>query len=672
MPPTSCQLGARQLCSVLPSGLIQKMHWHALVRYTARNQFSSSSCLLETIDLLGFDWKKMQGASASAPSVRRLQRELQLIQQSPNAQVAVKPSSASLLEWHFVLHSLPADSPYSGGCYHGRLLFPNGYPHAPPTVVMVTPSGRLETGCRLCLSMTDFHPESWNPAWSVDTILTGLLSYFLSDAESGYGSIRASWETRRAFAEESWAHNLSDPDFTQLFPEFRSPQQSLPSARQASSQKLRLGTALIFPSNARECWICRDSGPEPLIYPLVLAEHYLYVMRCRRLVALAVWPLLALFWPQKVFVVPRVSETPRASDATSSSSFHYAESKAPSLEEAPEMSYASTVRSTAGVVLGLLLAVAAAASAMAEDGSPTGFAEFARKGGKMDADVGCFFNQCGKQTKACFVEDGRCLKGATCLARCRGDPDCATQCFAEFGCPRLDAWLNCTVEKEQCVSVPAGTYDVRKFYAEQVPTKLKDFDVRKLEGKWYKVRGYNKKYDCYPCQTNVFKYNAADNTMETEVSLRLARLRSGGYWENTLTEKMQIQAPSDRSTLFAKGEIFGLSFQEEWYVLAADEDFVLTAYVGNNLQDAYRGGFVYARTPVLSAAAEAKVRAAAQKNGFDWSKFCIIDNACPAQPPVDYTPMSMNLDDVQDLVEWFAPGSTRGGTVKDSNFNGEY
>ena len=29
-------------------------------RYTARNQFSSSSCLLETIDLLGFDWKKMQ------------------------------------------------------------------------------------------------------------------------------------------------------------------------------------------------------------------------------------------------------------------------------------------------------------------------------------------------------------------------------------------------------------------------------------------------------------------------------------------------------------------------------------------------------------------------------------------------------------------------------------
>ena len=66
----------------------------------------------------------------------------------------------------------------------------------------------------------------------------------------------------------------------------------------------------------------------------------------------------------------------------------------------------------------------------------------------------------------------------------------------------------------------------------------------------------------------------------------------------------------------------------------------------------------------------------------------MIDNACPDQPPVDYSaPVSMNLDetwpemliqlevslgklgyprpfkDMQDLVEWFAPGSTRGGTA---------
>lgn len=65
---------------------------------------------------------------------------------------------------------------------------------------------------------------------------------------------------------------------------------------------------------------------------------------------------------------------------------------------------------------------------------------------------------------------------------------------------------------------------MKKFYAENIPTKMKDFDVRKLEGKWYKVRGYNPKYDCYPCQTNTFKYNTETKKMETEVKLRVATL----------------------------------------------------------------------------------------------------------------------------------------------------
>jgi len=33
---------------------------------------------------------------------------------------------------------------------------------------------------RLCLSISDFHPDTWNPAWSVSTILTGMLSFMVS------------------------------------------------------------------------------------------------------------------------------------------------------------------------------------------------------------------------------------------------------------------------------------------------------------------------------------------------------------------------------------------------------------------------------------------------------------------------------------------------------------
>ena len=30
---------------------------------------------------------------------------------------------------------------------------------------------------RLCLSMSDYHPESWNPSWSIETLLVGLQSF---------------------------------------------------------------------------------------------------------------------------------------------------------------------------------------------------------------------------------------------------------------------------------------------------------------------------------------------------------------------------------------------------------------------------------------------------------------------------------------------------------------
>ena len=33
---------------------------------------------------------------------------------------------------------------------------------------------RFKPDTRLCLSISDYHPDTWNPAWSVSTILTGL------------------------------------------------------------------------------------------------------------------------------------------------------------------------------------------------------------------------------------------------------------------------------------------------------------------------------------------------------------------------------------------------------------------------------------------------------------------------------------------------------------------
>lgn len=80
---------------------------------------------------------------------------------------------------HYVVEG-PEESPYAGGFYHGKLVFPMEYPFRPPSIYMISPSGRFKTNIRLCLSISDFHPDTWNPAWSVATILTGLLSFMVS------------------------------------------------------------------------------------------------------------------------------------------------------------------------------------------------------------------------------------------------------------------------------------------------------------------------------------------------------------------------------------------------------------------------------------------------------------------------------------------------------------
>ncbi|PHU15153.1 hypothetical protein BC332_16358 [Capsicum chinense] len=70
-------------------------------------------------------------------------------------------------------------TPFAGGYYYGKIKFPPEYPFKPPGISMTTPNGRFMTQKKICLSMSDFHPESWNPMWSVSSILTGLLSFMV-------------------------------------------------------------------------------------------------------------------------------------------------------------------------------------------------------------------------------------------------------------------------------------------------------------------------------------------------------------------------------------------------------------------------------------------------------------------------------------------------------------
>jgi len=140
------------------------------------------------------------------------------MQNEPPPFVWAIPDEKNILTWNFLLRG-PPDSPFAGGEYHGVLLFPPEYPFKPPGIKMLTPSGRFQPGKKICFSMSDFHPGSWNPAWSVATILTGLLSFMLSD-EMTTGSMTAPDAHKRSLAARSHLWNINQPKFREAFPEY--------------------------------------------------------------------------------------------------------------------------------------------------------------------------------------------------------------------------------------------------------------------------------------------------------------------------------------------------------------------------------------------------------------------------------------------------------------------
>ncbi|EMG50465.1 UBC6 Ubiquitin-conjugating enzyme E2 6 [Candida maltosa Xu316] len=147
---------------------------------------------------------------ASRQATKRLNKEFKSMQASPPPFIIAKPTEENILEWHYVITG-PPESPYEGGQYHGIIRFPTDYPFKPPSILMITPNGRFSTNTRLCLSMSDYHPDTWNPAWSVATILNGLLS-FMTGSESTTGSIQTSDNVKRRLAKDSKHWNAYEND----------------------------------------------------------------------------------------------------------------------------------------------------------------------------------------------------------------------------------------------------------------------------------------------------------------------------------------------------------------------------------------------------------------------------------------------------------------------------
>lgn len=164
----------------------------------------------------------------------RLRQDYLRLQRDPVPYIVAEPLPSNILEWHYVVTG-PESSPYHGGLYHGKLVFPSQFPFKPPSIYMHTPNGRFKTDTRLCLSISDYHPDTWNPAWSVSTILTGLLSFMLEKTPT-LGSVETSEYEKRCFATRSHEFNLKSKVYVELFPSLVAKSKDILEKRRAAQE----------------------------------------------------------------------------------------------------------------------------------------------------------------------------------------------------------------------------------------------------------------------------------------------------------------------------------------------------------------------------------------------------------------------------------------------------
>jgi len=138
--------------------------------------------------------------SRFSPAQKRIMKEAKELAK-PTDQYAAAPLEDNIFEWHFTIQGGP-DTAFQGGRYHGRIMLPAEYPMKPPDFMFLTPNGRFEVGKKICLTISAHHPESWQPSWSIRTVMLALIS-FLPTQSDGIGSLDYTDPERRALAAKS-------------------------------------------------------------------------------------------------------------------------------------------------------------------------------------------------------------------------------------------------------------------------------------------------------------------------------------------------------------------------------------------------------------------------------------------------------------------------------------
>ncbi|ORZ11829.1 ubiquitin-conjugating enzyme/RWD-like protein [Absidia repens] len=135
-------------------------------------------------------------------AVKRILQEAKELANEQTCEYEAHPLEDNIFEWHFTVIG-PDDTDFEGGRYHGRILLPAEYPFKPPHLIFLTPNGRFELNAKVCLSITDHHPEFWQPAWGIRTVLLAVMGFFPTSAQGAVGGLDYPKEERQKLAKLS-------------------------------------------------------------------------------------------------------------------------------------------------------------------------------------------------------------------------------------------------------------------------------------------------------------------------------------------------------------------------------------------------------------------------------------------------------------------------------------
>ncbi len=169
--------------------------------------------------------------------MKRLNNELADLRKNPLEYADTYPTNDDMLEWIFELFG-PEETDFAGGVYFGKIVLPPTYPSSPPDFYMLTPSGRFTINTKICLTISGFHKETWTSAWSIRTILIGLLSIMLDDFVNGISHIHRSSAEKKKLALESKEFNkIHYPDICKCMDQLEDKRMMLFKLKESKQQE---------------------------------------------------------------------------------------------------------------------------------------------------------------------------------------------------------------------------------------------------------------------------------------------------------------------------------------------------------------------------------------------------------------------------------------------------